>query len=135
MEKINTKLASVLKPLKEYFREIKVATIGQVEAFASKYNLHPTQVTYLLQAVLGRDVCERIQRKYGSWVSREKLLKEAYVVGMEVEVYDECKGEKVEGEIIEVTPTFLKVKTKDGKEVEISKGCIPEWGLIYVLKE
>jgi len=133
--KVNEKLASVLKPLKEYFKGIRVATIGQVEDFALRYNLHPQQVTYLLQVIMGRDICERIQKKYGSWVSKEKLFKEAYVRGMEVEIYDECKGERIEGEIIDVSPTSLKVRTKEGKEVEISKGCIPEWGLVYILKE
>jgi hypothetical protein len=135
MERINEKLVEVLKPLKEYFRGIKVATIGQVETFATRYNLHPQLVTYLLQVVMGRDVCERIQRKYGSWVSKEKFLKEAYVKGMEVEIYDECSGVKYEGIIEDVSPASIKLKTKEGKEVEISKGCIPEWGLIYIMEE
>lgn len=134
MKVVNQKLEKVVQLLRDYLKDVQEVTLPQVEAFASRYGIRPEVVGYVAKVILGRKLCSRYKEKYGDWIYRDELLKEAYVKGMEVEITDECKGEKIEGEIIDVTPASVVIRTKEGKEVEISKSCIPEWGLVYVIR-
>lgn len=129
------KLEGLVKPLKEELKGKRILTLSSIKELSNKYKANPYQITYISQVILGKELTKLAERKYGRWLTREELVKKAYVPGMDVEIYDECNYREIKGKIVERKDKVLVIETVEGKREEVDIDCIPEWGLVYVMKE